>query len=170
MRCRWNSKMDEIFDVQQHQNHCSNRQSLAEKGKKNHSNNGQIANFDVVSVKEEVQEQRLKVEDTRDDEDNSSSDGEDNMNLDEDYEGPVVKKRRMFPWGTETLNLLDRSMINDTAAATILTASVVELGLDSGQISSSSSTIRRHREAVGFFIHKISNIFKVLYFIGTNPE
>lgn len=78
-------------------------------------------------------------------EEDDSSNVESSCNADKDYVEPMPKKRKTFPWSTKTLNLLGRSMVNNNAAASLLTASVLELGFDSDQMASSSSTIRRHR-------------------------
>lgn len=71
-------------------------------------------------------------------------------NSDDEYLEPDRKKKKIFPWSANTLTLLDRSMVSNSAAAAILTASGIELGLNSNEISSSLSTVRRYRQTVMF--------------------
>lgn len=97
----------------------------------------------MISVKNEPDPVK---EEAREGAESSESDAD----FDEDWSGPVRKKQKVFPLSDVTLTLLDRSMVNDSAAAAVLTASVVDLGLDSEQLSTSASTIRRHRETVIF--------------------
>lgn len=102
--------------------------------------------FDTICVIVPVENKTMIVKEEAEEETESSENEED---LDEDWQpGPARKKRKVFPLSDVTLTLLDRTMVNDTAAAAILTANVVDLGLDSEQLSTSASTIRRHRETV----------------------
>lgn len=92
-----------------------------------------------VPVEEEPQLEELTAETTGDE-----SEG------DQDWAGPSKKKRKVFPFTAETLTILDRTMVNDTAAAALLTASIVDLGIECEQLSTSTSSIRRKREIVSF--------------------
>lgn len=85
----------------------------------------------------------------------SENEHEDDHDADDEYCEPSAKIPKINPWNPTTLTILDRTMITDTAASAMLTATVVGLGLDSKSVASSRSSIHRYREKVNMFVHHI---------------